>query len=107
MGSSRGSDPVFLRLGCGVRGLSVTAPVGPLAWELQFAAGAPLEKKKKKVQILWPTAPVSNNGGKKTKTKTKNLEQVFQDVCTRMLGEPEFTRQWVPFRFTDYGRFLA
>ena len=71
VGSSRGSDPVFLRLGCGVRGLSVTAPVGPLAWELQFAAGAPLEKKKKRYKFFGPLHLFLTMGEKKQKQKQK------------------------------------
>ena len=49
-----GSDPVLLWLWCR---LVATAPIGPLAWELPYAAVAAQEmakrqKKKKKIHML-------------------------------------------------------
>ena len=51
VGRRRSSDPVFLWLWCR---LVVTAPIGPLAWEPPYAAGAAQEmakqpKKKKRL----------------------------------------------------------
>ena len=45
VGSRRGSDPTLLWLWCGP---AAAAPIRPLAWEPPFAAGAALEKTKKK-----------------------------------------------------------
>jgi len=44
VGCRRGSDPVLLWLWC--RPVA-TAPIGPLAWEPPYAAGAALEKAKR------------------------------------------------------------
>ena len=48
VGRRRGSDPVLLWLWH--RPVS-TAPIGPLAWESPYAAGAALEKDKKKKKV--------------------------------------------------------
>ena len=45
VGHRRGSDPTLLRLW---RRPAATAPITPLAWEPPYAAGAVLEKGKKK-----------------------------------------------------------
>ena len=50
MGRRRGLDPELLWLWCR---LAATAPIGPLAWEPPYAAGAALKRqKKKKKRIL-------------------------------------------------------
>ena len=49
----RGSDPMLLWLWCR---LAAAAPIQPLAWELPYAAGAAVKKKKKKeyiFKIIW------------------------------------------------------
>ena len=43
IGREHGSDPMLLWLG---RRLAATAPIRPLAWELPYAVGMALEKKK-------------------------------------------------------------
>ena len=48
VGHRCGLDPVLLQLWCGP---AAEAPIQPLAWELPYAAGAALKKKKKKVLI--------------------------------------------------------
>ena len=45
VGCRCGSDPELLWLWCR---LAATAPVGPLAWELPYAMGSALKKKKTK-----------------------------------------------------------
>ena len=45
MGRRCGSDPVWLWLRCR---LAAVAPIGPLAWEPPYAAGAALKDKKTK-----------------------------------------------------------
>ena len=52
VGCRRGSDPVLLWLWC--RPVA-TAPIRSLAWEPPYAAGAALEKAKKKTQKTKPT----------------------------------------------------
>ena len=47
VGCRRGSDPVLLSLW---RRLGATAPIGPLAWEPPYAAGAAQRNSKKKRQ---------------------------------------------------------
>ena len=56
VGCRCGTDSVLLCLWCR---LAPVAPIGPLAWELPYAAGAALKsKKKKKVEGWWvPPAP--------------------------------------------------
>jgi len=44
VGRRHGSDPTLLGLWCG----PVATLIGPLAWEAPYAAGAALEKTKKK-----------------------------------------------------------
>ena len=44
VGHRHGLDPVWLWLWCR---LAATAPIGPLAWEPPYAAGAALEKAKR------------------------------------------------------------
>ena len=46
VGHRHGSDPVLLWLWCR---LATVTPIQPLAWELPYAIGAALKKKKKKV----------------------------------------------------------
>ena len=45
---SRGSDPALLCPWCR---LAPVAPIGPLAWEPPYAAGAALERKKKRKKV--------------------------------------------------------
>ena len=49
VGCRHGSDPELLRLWCR---LVATSPIRPLAWEHSYAAGAALEKAKKKKKRL-------------------------------------------------------
>ena len=48
VGCKRGSDPVLLWLWC--RPVAI-ALIGPLAWEPPYAAGAAIEKEKKKIAV--------------------------------------------------------
>ena len=53
IGCRRGSDPTLLWLW---RRLAAIAPIGPLAWEPPYAAGAAQEmakRKKKNLVVLW------------------------------------------------------
>ena len=53
MGRRHGSDPALLWLWCR---MVATAPFGPLAWELPYAAGAALKRqkgKKQKIKCSW------------------------------------------------------
>ena len=45
VGHRQGPDPVLLWLWCR---LAAVAPIGPLAWERSYAAGAALKRQKKK-----------------------------------------------------------
>ena len=68
VGCRHGSDPTLLWLWCR---LMATAPIGPLAWEPPYAAGAALEMAKRQKQ-------------KQNKTKTVNFklrEFHFSFVC--------------------------
>ena len=49
VGHRDGSDPVLLWLWCRV---AAAAPIRPLAWELPYAAGVALKKKKKNL-TMW------------------------------------------------------
>ena len=49
VGHRHGLDPELLWLWCR---LAATAPIGPLAWELQYAAGAALKNKIKSFRKL-------------------------------------------------------
>ena len=49
VGHRSGSDPVLLWLWYG---LAATALTGPQAWELPYAAGAPLKSKEKKIAFF-------------------------------------------------------
>ena len=51
IGYRRGSHPVLLWLWCR---LAAAVPVQPLSWELPYAAGAALKKKKKIYEIAQP-----------------------------------------------------
>ena len=45
VGHRRSSDPALLELWCR---LAAVAPIGPLAWEPQYAVGVALKKERKK-----------------------------------------------------------
>ena len=51
VGCRRGLDPMLLWLWCR---LAAIAPIRTLAWEPPYAAGAALEKAKKKKEYLYP-----------------------------------------------------
>ena len=67
MGCRRGSDPALLWLW---RRLVATAPIGPLAWEPPYAAGAALEKAKRQ---------------KKKKKKKKEMYYLYFHVFANLL----------------------
>ena len=50
VGLRRSSDPALLWLWCR---LAAAAPIGPLAWDLPYAAGATLKRQKKKKSQLY------------------------------------------------------
>ena len=60
VGHRRGSDPMLLWLW---HRLAAVVPIGPLAWETPYAAGAAQEIAKKGVPVVaqWLTNPTKNH----------------------------------------------
>ena len=86
VGCTHGSGPALLWLWCRP---AATAPVGPLAWEPPYAAGAALERKKDQKKVLVSyitmyvmTLQISNTGSSVNKVRS-NAIKTFNDKAVK------------------------